>query len=58
MRHALGIVEHTGWAACIVAGGSLARSEIVANGRIDVLKDAERLCIHMAARLERTEAEP
>lgn len=31
MRHTLGISPHTGWAACVVVGGSLARPEIVAN---------------------------
>ena len=53
MRQALGISPHTGWAACVVVGGSLSRPEIVANEVVHVLGNAERFCFHMAAEMER-----
>jgi hypothetical protein len=56
MRHAMGISVHTGWAACVVVGGSLKRPEIFANEIVDILDDSERFCFHMAAEMERTEA--
>jgi hypothetical protein len=49
MKRALGISVHTGWAACVVVGGSLKKPEIVANEVIDILDDSERFCFHMAA---------
>jgi hypothetical protein len=57
MRRALGISTHTGWAACVVVGGSLSKPEIVANEVVDVLGDAERFCFHMAAEMKRAEVE-
>jgi hypothetical protein len=56
VKRALGIVVHTGWAACVVAGGSSARPEIVRSEVIHILGDAERFCYHMAARMQREEA--
>jgi len=56
MEHALGISVHTGWAACVVVGGSLRRPEIVANEIIEMLGDAERFCFHMAAEMMPAEA--
>jgi hypothetical protein len=56
MKHALGISVHTGWGACVVAGGSAAKPVIVANERIDILGDAERFCYHMAAEMKRADA--
>jgi hypothetical protein len=53
----MGISVHTGWGACVVVGGSLARPEIVANGVIDILGDSERFCFHMAAEMKRVAAE-
>lgn len=55
-RRAIGITPHTGWAACVVVGGSLAAPEIVANEVIELLGDAERFCFHMAETMERVEA--
>jgi hypothetical protein len=49
MKRALGISVHTGWAACVIVGGSLKKPEIVANEVIDILDDSERFCFHMAA---------
>ena len=57
MSRALGISVHTGWAACVVVGGSLSKPEIVANQRVEVLGDAERFCFHMAAEMKRAEVE-
>lgn len=57
MRQAIGITVHTGWAACVVAGGSLAQPAIVANRIIRLLDDSERFCFHMAAEMKRPAAE-
>ncbi len=56
MRTAIGISPHTGWAACVVVGGSLAKPVIVANEVIDILGDDERFCFHMAAEMSLPEA--
>ena len=53
----MGISVHTGWGACVVVGGSLARPEIVVNERIEILGDSERFCFHMAENMERKKAE-
>ncbi|HMK86393.1 MAG TPA: hypothetical protein VK437_10580 [Steroidobacteraceae bacterium] len=52
MRRAIGISVHTGWAACVVVGGSPLEPEIVANEIVEVLGDAERFCYHHAAEME------
>ena len=52
MHRALGISVHTGWGACVVVGGSLARPEIVANELVELLGDDERFCYHAAAEME------
>jgi hypothetical protein len=57
-KHAIGISPHTGWAACVVVGGSPARPEIVASQLIDILDDSERFCFHMAAEMKRAAAAP
>lgn len=49
MQHAIGISVHTGWASCVVVGGSLRKPEIVGNKVIKLLGDAERFCFHRAA---------
>lgn len=56
MRRAIGISVHTGWGACVVVGGSLAKPEIVANEVIRILDDSERFCFHIAAEMKRAEA--
>jgi len=53
----MGISVHTGWAACVVVGGSLAKPEIVANSVIEILGDSERFCFHIAAEMKRAAAE-
>src|SRR5262245_12851677 len=55
--NALGISVHTGWGACVVVGGSLARPEIVTNAVIEILDDSERFCFHLAEKMERAAAE-
>lgn len=52
LKRALGISVHTGWGACVVAGGSPARPEIIANDVIEILGDSERFCFHMAAEMK------
>jgi hypothetical protein len=57
MQRAIGISIHTGWAACVVVGGSVEKPEIVASEVIDLLDDSERFCFHMAAEMDRAAAE-
>src|SRR5262245_32900996 len=57
MPRAMGVSIHTGWAACVVVDGTLAKPEIVANEVIEILGDAERFCFHMAAEMKRAAAE-
>jgi len=57
VKQAIGISIHTGWAACVVVGGSLAKPEIVGNEVVQVLGDSERFCFHMAAEMKRSEVE-
>jgi hypothetical protein len=54
---AIGISIHTGWAACLVVGGSRDGPEIVANEVIELLGDPQRFCFHMAAEMEHGAAE-
>ncbi|MGH8129274.1 MAG: hypothetical protein ACRES3_00265 [Steroidobacteraceae bacterium] len=56
MQRAIGISVHTGWAACVVVGGSLKKPQIVANEVIQILGDSERFLFHMAAEMKRAEA--
>lgn len=57
MKRAVGLSVHTGWAACVVAGGSPAKPEIAFNEEIQILGDDERFCFHMAAEMKPGEAE-
>ena len=57
MQRAMGISIHTGWGACVVVGGSLAKPQIVTNEVIEILGDSERFCFHMAAEMTRAAAE-
>ncbi len=56
MKHAIGISVHTGWGACVVVAGSLAKPEIVARQRIEMLGDSERFCFHLASEMPRVAA--
>lgn len=57
MKRAVGISVHTGWAACVVAGGTPRKPEIAFNEEIQILGDDERFCFHMAAEMKPAEAE-
>jgi hypothetical protein len=57
MRAALGISVHTGWAACVVAGGSIENPRIELRERIELLGDAERFVFHRAEQMPLKEAE-
>lgn len=52
MQRAIGITVHTGWGACVVVAGSLARPEVIANSVIEVLPQNERFCFHLAAAMK------
>jgi len=58
MPRALGISVHTGWGACVVVGGSLRNPQIIANGRIEMLRDPQRFCFHRAAEMPVAERAP
>jgi len=55
-RCVLGVSVHTGWAACVIACGSVRAPRLVAREEIELLGDAERFVYHRAA-LERSDAE-
>jgi hypothetical protein len=56
MRLALGLSLHTGWAACVVAGGSLSDPRIEARQELELLGDKDRFVFHRAAELARADA--
>ena len=57
MKHVIGISVHTGWGACVVVGGTLAKPQIVANEVIQILSGPERFCFHRAAEMAPDAAE-
>jgi hypothetical protein len=56
MRLALGLSLHTGWAACVLAGGSLREPKVEARQELELLGDRERFVFHRAAELDREDA--
>jgi hypothetical protein len=52
MNHALGISLHTGWAVCVIVGGSLRKPQIIACERIEMVGDSERFCFHLASDMQ------
>jgi hypothetical protein len=52
MRRAIGISVHTGWGACVIVAGSLAKPEIIASEIIEILGESERFCFHIAADMQ------
>jgi hypothetical protein len=48
---ALGVSVHTGWAACVVAAGSVRAPRIVARAEIELLADPDRFVFHRAAEM-------
>jgi hypothetical protein len=57
MSLALGLSLHTGWAACVLAGGSLRAPRIEARQEVEFLGDRDRFVFHRAAELSRADAE-
>ncbi|PYR33366.1 MAG: hypothetical protein DMF93_25430 [Acidobacteria bacterium] len=57
MRLAVGLSIHTGWAACVVAGGSLRDPRIESRQELELLGDRDRFVFHRAADLDRMDAE-
>jgi len=55
-RCAIGLCVHTGWAACVAAGGSLRAPRIEAREEIGILDDADRFLFHRAAEQDLAEA--
>ncbi|HEY1695117.1 MAG TPA: hypothetical protein VGG39_23275 [Polyangiaceae bacterium] len=49
VRLALGIAVRTGWAACLVAGGSLRDPRVVVREHVELLGDPERFVFHRAS---------
>jgi len=57
-RCVLGLSVHTGWAACVVAGGSVRAPLLAAREEIELLGDLDRFVYHSAAAAKkRSEAE-
>jgi hypothetical protein len=56
MRLALGLSLHTGWAACVLVGGSLRDARIEARQKLELLGDRDRFVFHRAAELDRKDA--
>jgi hypothetical protein len=57
LMQALGISPHTGWAACVVVGGTPDKPIIVANQVVRYADNAERFCYHAAAGMDRAAVE-
>jgi hypothetical protein len=56
MRTALGLNVHTGWVACVVAGGSLDEPRIEHRERLELLDDTQRFVFHRAAEMSLRDA--
>jgi len=56
MRLALGLSVHTGWAACVLARGSIRAPRIEAREHVELAGDQERFVFHRAAEMGRAEA--
>jgi hypothetical protein len=57
MRLALGLSVHTGWAACVLAGGGLREPHIASREKVHLLEDPDRFVFHRAAEMKRADAE-
>jgi hypothetical protein len=56
---ALGLTVHTGWAACVLAGGSLRDPHLEAREHVAlVADDAARFVFHRASEMKRADAAP
>ena len=56
MRLALGLSVHTGWAACVLAGGSMRAPHLEAREHVELAGDPERFVFHRAAEMGRADA--
>ena len=56
MTQAIGVSVHTGWAACVIASGSLRRPSLATREHLELLADPERFVFHRAAELPRAAA--
>jgi hypothetical protein len=56
VERAIGMSVHTGWAACVVVGGSLRKPEIIASSLLEMLSDPARFCFHRAAEMPHEDA--
>jgi hypothetical protein len=56
-RVALALTVHTGWAAAVVAGGTLRAPRVEAREQVELLGDPDRFVYHRAAKTSRPEAE-
>src|SRR5580765_2823747 len=55
-RVAIGLSVHTGWAACVVAAGTLRAPKVEAREEIELLGDPFRFAFHRASELDRAAA--
>jgi hypothetical protein len=51
MRLGLGLSVHTGWAACVLAGGDVASPHVLAREHVELAGDPERFVYHRAAEM-------
>jgi hypothetical protein len=56
MHLALGLSVHTGWAACVLAGGTLRAPRLEAREHVELAGDPERFVFHRAAEMDRADA--
>jgi hypothetical protein len=56
LAKALGLSVHTGWARCVLAGGSLRAPRLLAREPFEMLPDPERFVFHRAAEMGGPEA--
>ena len=57
MRLALGLTVHTGWAACVLAGGSLRDPHLEAREHVELVAgDEARFVFHRASEMKRADA--
>jgi hypothetical protein len=56
VKLAMGVSVHTGWAACVVCGGTLRAPRVVWRETIEMLGDPERFVYHRAAETSPAEA--
>jgi hypothetical protein len=53
---AIGLCVHTGWAACVLAGGDVRSPRVVVREHVELAGDPERFVFHRAAEMKPAEA--